>query len=52
MEADTLIADKAFDATRASLGRWRPRASPLSSRREPTAPRRATMTESFMRRAI
>ena len=52
MEADTLIADKAFDADARVL-------EPLAAAGKtavippgPTGPRRATMTESFMRRAI
>ena len=47
-----LIADKAFDADTRVLSGWRPLVRPRSSRHGPTGPRRATMTESFMRRAI
>lgn len=51
-----LIADKAFDADvrvlDACLIRSQPRARPRSYRREPTGPRHATTTGSFMPHAI
>jgi hypothetical protein len=52
MEADTLIADKAFDADARVLEPLAAAGKTGVIRREPIAPCRATMTESFMRRAI
>jgi hypothetical protein len=52
LEADTLVADKAFDAAARVLEPPAAAGKTAVIRREPTEPRRATMIESSMRRAI
>jgi hypothetical protein len=52
MQADTLIADKAFDADARVLEPLFAAGKTAVIPRESTGPRRATTTESFMARAI
>ena len=51
MQADTLIADKAFDADERVIEPLAAAGKTAVIPPEPTGPRRATMTASFTRRA-